>query len=209
MRADEAVCIGAGPRKDYLNIDKIILAAQQTGPRPFIRATAFWRKTLIFPKPAPSAGLVFIGPPRRLSETWEARSSAGKSPRPPGSTSFRPPRCWPRESLPGEEAAEKFAAAHGYPIVDQGGCREAAAGVVAAVQCSPGEQRRHRPPRPLCCIWDAPPPGKSVHHLADLEVPVLWPNSSAKHSTPKIGTAAIQRRHQKLIEIAPAVWTRL
>ena len=31
MRADEAVCIGSGPRKDYLNIDKIILAAQQTG----------------------------------------------------------------------------------------------------------------------------------------------------------------------------------
>ena len=29
MRADEAVCIGSGPRRDYLNIDKIIEAAQE------------------------------------------------------------------------------------------------------------------------------------------------------------------------------------
>ncbi len=29
MRADEAVCIGPGPRKDYLNIDKIIEAAKR------------------------------------------------------------------------------------------------------------------------------------------------------------------------------------
>ena len=31
MRADEAICIGPGPRRDYLNIDKIIEAARKTG----------------------------------------------------------------------------------------------------------------------------------------------------------------------------------
>ncbi|MGP7977230.1 MAG: biotin carboxylase N-terminal domain-containing protein, partial [Desulfobaccales bacterium] len=31
MHADEAVCIGAGPRKDYLDIGKIIEAARETG----------------------------------------------------------------------------------------------------------------------------------------------------------------------------------
>ena len=50
MRADEAVCIGDGPRKDYLNIGKIIEAAKQTGARPFIRAMASWRRTPTFPR---------------------------------------------------------------------------------------------------------------------------------------------------------------
>jgi len=31
MRADEAICIGSGPRKDYLNVDRIIQAAKATG----------------------------------------------------------------------------------------------------------------------------------------------------------------------------------
>ena len=30
MRADEAICIGSGPRRDYLNIERIIQAAQST-----------------------------------------------------------------------------------------------------------------------------------------------------------------------------------
>ncbi len=33
MRADEAVCIGSGPRKDYLSIERIIQAAKTTGSR--------------------------------------------------------------------------------------------------------------------------------------------------------------------------------
>lgn len=42
--ADEAIMIGDGPRKDYLNIDKIIWAAQNREQTPFTPATAFCRK---------------------------------------------------------------------------------------------------------------------------------------------------------------------
>ena len=63
MRADEAVCIGSGPRKDYLNIDKIILAAQQTGAQAIHPGYGFLAENPDFPEACISAGLVFIGPP--------------------------------------------------------------------------------------------------------------------------------------------------
>ena len=85
MRADEAVCIGPGPRQDYLNIGKIMRPPKKPGPRPFTRATAFWRKTPISPKPAPMPAWYLSGRPRRSSGTWAARSSPAKSPRTPAS----------------------------------------------------------------------------------------------------------------------------
>ncbi len=42
--ADEAIMIGDGPRKDYLNVDKIIWAAQKSGADAFTPAMAFCRK---------------------------------------------------------------------------------------------------------------------------------------------------------------------
>src|SRR5512135_840138 len=60
MRADEAVCVGPGPRKDYLNIGKIIEA-----PRPFIRAMVFWPRTPTSPRLAPRPAWSSSGRRRR------------------------------------------------------------------------------------------------------------------------------------------------
>src|SRR5665811_1010496 len=59
MRADEAVCIGSGPRKDYLNIDKIILAAQQTGAQAIHPGYGFLAETPDFPEACTSACLLY------------------------------------------------------------------------------------------------------------------------------------------------------
>ena len=63
MRADEAVCIGSGPRKDYLNIDKIIAAAKETGAQAIHPGYGFLAENPDFPEACTEAGLVFIGPP--------------------------------------------------------------------------------------------------------------------------------------------------
>ena len=65
MKADEAICIGSGPRKDYLNIDRIIQAARLPGRRPFIRATDSSRKTPSSPRSARMPGW-FLSVRRRM-----------------------------------------------------------------------------------------------------------------------------------------------
>ena len=63
MRADEAVCIGPGPRRDYLNIDKIIQAAKETGAQAIHPGYGFLSENPEFPEACAQAGIVFIGPP--------------------------------------------------------------------------------------------------------------------------------------------------
>src|SRR5512146_2120876 len=58
MRADEAVCIGSGPRKDYLDIAKIIQAAQETGAQAIHPGYGFLAENPHFPEACTDAGLV-------------------------------------------------------------------------------------------------------------------------------------------------------
>ena len=78
MRADEAVCIGPGPRKDYLNIDKIIAAAQQTGAQAIHPAYGFMEENADFPEACTNAGLVFIGPPPEVIRNLGSKVIARK-----------------------------------------------------------------------------------------------------------------------------------
>ena len=66
MRADEAICIGPGPRRDYLNIDKIIEAARITGAQAIHPGYGFLAENPQFPEACTKAGLVFIGPPMEV-----------------------------------------------------------------------------------------------------------------------------------------------
>jgi biotin carboxylase len=78
MRADEAVCIGSGPRKDYLNIDKIIAAAQKTGAQAIHPGYGFLAENPDFPEACTSAGLVFIGPPPEVIRNLGSKVIARK-----------------------------------------------------------------------------------------------------------------------------------
>src|SRR4030042_732520 len=116
MRADEAVCIGAGPRKDYLNIDKIILAAQKTGAQAIHPGYGFLAENPDFPEACTNAGLVFIGPPpeviRNLGSKVIARRIAQEAGIPviPATTTLSP-------GPTGEGQALAFAAEYGYPLM--------------------------------------------------------------------------------------------
>ena len=116
MRADEAVCIGSGPRKDYLNIDKIILAAQQTGAQAIHPGYGFLAENPDFPEACTSAGLVFIGPPPEVIRNLGSKVIARKIAQATG-VRVIPATGMLAPGAPGEEAALAFAAAHGYPIM--------------------------------------------------------------------------------------------
>ena len=57
MRADEAVCIGSGPRRDYLNIERIIQAAQRTQAEAIHPGYGFLAENPAFPSSAPKQAL--------------------------------------------------------------------------------------------------------------------------------------------------------
>ena len=62
-QGDEAICVGPGPRKDYLNIEGIIEAARKTGAQAIHPGYGFLAENPDFSKACTDAGLVFIGPP--------------------------------------------------------------------------------------------------------------------------------------------------
>jgi len=204
MRADEAVCIGPGPRKDYLNIDKIIAAAKQTGAQAIHPGYGFLAENPDFPEACTNAGLVFIGPPpeviRNLGSKVIAREIAQ-------ATGVRvvPATGMLSPGAPGEGEALAFAAQHGYPImikaVSGGGGRgirqvDDESSLLTGLQRSRSEAL-------MSFGDDNIYLEKCVPRPRHVEVQIL---ADSYGTVVHLGTrnCSIQRRHQKLIEIAPA-----
>ena len=67
--ADEAVCIGPPPAiESYLNIDRIIAAAKQTGAQAIHPGYGFLAENHIFAARCEDEGITFIGPPPKAME---------------------------------------------------------------------------------------------------------------------------------------------
>jgi pyruvate carboxylase subunit A len=204
MRANEAFCIGTGPRKDYLNIDRIIHAAIATGAEAIHPGYGFLAENPNFSKKCTEAGLVFIGPtPQVISDMGSkviARRIMEEANIPviPGS-----------EVLPtGEEGkveALRFAEKHGFPLmikaVAGGGGRGIRAvkntnELVKGLELARSEAR-------MAFGNDDIYLEKGLSSPRHVEVQILADNHG---NVIHLGTrnCSIQRRHQKMVEIAPA-----
>ncbi len=64
--ADESICIGDGPRIDYLDIEKIIWAARKTGADAIHPGYGFLSENPEFAAACDRSGITFIGPPSRI-----------------------------------------------------------------------------------------------------------------------------------------------
>jgi pyruvate carboxylase subunit A len=64
--ADEAILIGNGPRKDYLNIEKMIWAARKSGADAIHPGLGFLAENIDFSEACEKAGITFIGPPAHV-----------------------------------------------------------------------------------------------------------------------------------------------
>ena len=64
LEADQAVCLGpSAPAESYLNMDKIIAAAKQTGAQAIHPGYGFLAENPLFAERCREEGIVFIGPP--------------------------------------------------------------------------------------------------------------------------------------------------
>ncbi|MGD0854247.1 MAG: acetyl-CoA carboxylase biotin carboxylase subunit [Dehalococcoidia bacterium] len=114
LKADQAVFLGdSDPAESYLNIDRIIAAAKQTGAEAIHPGYGFLAENPLFAERCEKEGLVFIGPPSRVirelgDKTVARRTVAGSGvPVIPGMS--RP------ESDPG--ILDREAAGIGYPVL--------------------------------------------------------------------------------------------
>lgn len=66
LEADQAVFLGpADPLESYLNMDKIVLAAKETGARAIHPGYGFLAENAVFAGRCEQEGIVFVGPPAR------------------------------------------------------------------------------------------------------------------------------------------------
>lgn len=204
MQADEAVCIGPGPRKDYLDIGKIIQIALSTGCEAIHPGYGFLAENPAFPEECTKAGLTFIGPPpdviNNLGSKVIARRIMSEAGIPviPGTDILSPGK-------EGEKQALDFASRNGFPImikaVSGGGGRgirmvENEKSLLQGLAMSRSEAK-------MAFANDQIYLEKTLSNPRHVEVQIL---ADQLGKVIQLGTrnCSIQRRHQKLIEIAPA-----
>lgn len=203
--ANEAVWLGNGPRCDYLDISKIIKAAKKSGASAIHPGYGFLAENPDFAKACEDEGIIFIGPSSKVISDLGNKVIARKImseagiPMVPGT-----------DNLPagdeGVTTALAFAAEHNYPIMLKATCGGGGRGIRLIES---DEQMREEIPvaraeAKAAFNDDRLYLEKVVIEPKHVEVQVM---ADSHGNTVHLGTrdCSIQRRNQKLIEIAPSM----
>jgi acetyl-CoA/propionyl-CoA carboxylase biotin carboxyl carrier protein len=200
--ADEAHLLGpAVPAESYLNIDKLLEVAEAAGAQAIHPGYGFLAENADFARACEEAGMVFIGPPASAIDAMGSKTKARELmseagvPIVPGTTS-------PAE---GVDEAKKQAREIGYPIA----CKAAGGGGGKGFRVAHSEdeleeafegasregEKFFSDPRVYLERYLEDPRHVEVQVLADSQGNVIHLGER---------DCSIQRRHQKLIEEAPA-----
>ena len=198
---DESVHIGPSPaRESYLNIERVLAAAKSTGAQAIHPGYGFLSEQVEFAEACAAARIVFVGPPpgsmRAIRDKAQGRAvmRAAGVPVVPGSDGH----------VADELAAKVAASSIGYPLL----VKAAAGGGGIGMQVARDDSELVKAVR-ACADRARQSFGKDAVYLEryferprHVEVQVLGDG----HLTLAIGAreCSIQRRHQKVIEEAPA-----
>ncbi|HEX3275898.1 MAG TPA: acetyl-CoA carboxylase biotin carboxylase subunit [Gemmatimonadales bacterium] len=200
--ADRAVAIGpAAPSQSYLDITRLVQAAQESGADAVHPGYGFLAERAAFAEAVESAGLIWIGPPpaaiRAMGDKTEARRRMQEAGVPivPGAVA-------PLEDL---GPARALAREVGYPVMVKAAAGGGGKGMrvvrtpeelPGAIETAASEARR--------AFGDASVYlEKLIERPRHVEIQVLADDSRTVHLGER--ECSIQRRHQKLLEEAPSV----
>ncbi|MDA8163678.1 MAG: acetyl-CoA carboxylase biotin carboxylase subunit [Desulfobacteraceae bacterium] len=203
--ADEAIWIGNGPRCDYLNIEKVVLAAKKAGADAIHPGYGFLAENPDFSQACEEAGITFIGPSaeviHNLGDKVIARRIMQEAgiPMVPGTPNL----------AAGEEGVKQalaFTAQHGYPVM----LKATAGGGGRGIRRIENEKQLKaeipvaRAEAKAAFNNDAVYLEKVVLDPKHVEVQIIGDKYG---NYVHLGTrdCSIQRRNQKLVEIAPSL----
>ncbi len=200
--ADRAICIGPGPSKDsYLNISRIIAAAEIADVDAIHPGYGFLSERADFSQICRESKIEFIGPSpeamRKLGDKVECKRTAraAKVPIFPGSEG----------EIEDEDEAAQIASDIGYPVIIKASAGGGGRGMrVCRNEASLRTNIRAAQQEALAAFGNgAVFIEKFLEHARHIEVQVLGDkHGHAVHLFER--DCSIQRRHQKLIEEAPA-----
>jgi len=201
--ADETVCVGpSSPIESYLNIPAILSAAEVTGADAIYPGYGFLAEDADFAEKCESSGFIFIGPSssviRQMGDKITAKDLAEQSNIPivPGYRGALPPE---------EHAIKEVAAGVGYPLIIKasagGGGRgmrvvQEESELCSAIQLTQQEAKNAFGNDTLYLE-------KFIQNPRHIEIQIV---ADGKGKAIHLGTrdCSMQRRHQKIIEEAPA-----
>ncbi len=202
--ADQAILIGDGPRKDYLDIDKIIWAARKSGADAIHPGYGFLAENADFSEACEKAGIIFIGPPpqviRDLGNKVVAREIMAKADIPfiPGTKNLSPGEAGINEAL-------SFCRTSGYPVMLKASSGGGGRGIRKVQNDAElkGQLPMARAEALSAFKDDSIYVEKYIESPRHVEIQIL---ADRYGNTIHLGSrdCSIQRRHQKLLEIAPA-----
>ncbi len=202
--ADEAVWIGYGPRSDYLNIDKIIDAALRHNCIAIHPGYGFLAENPDFAKACEDAGIIFIGPPAEVINNLGNKVIARKImadagiPMTPGTVNLSPGDTGLQEAL-------EFANEYKYPIMLKATAGGGGRGIRRVENDNELKEQYPIARSEALAAFnnDSVYLEKVVVKPKHVEVQII---ADKNGKTVHMGTrdCSIQRRNQKLVEIAPA-----
>jgi acetyl-CoA carboxylase biotin carboxylase subunit len=202
--ADEAILIGDGPRKDYLDIEKIIWAAKKSGADAIHPGYGFLSENPDLSAECERSGLIFVGPPpeviRNLGNKVVAREIAKKAKYPsiPGTQDLE-------HGEKGIQQAIAFGRKYGYPLMLKASAGGGGRGIRRAQDADDLVTQLPRAKAEARSAFsnDNVYIEKFIENPRHVEIQIL---ADQYGHIIHLGSrdCSIQRRHQKILEIAPA-----
>jgi acetyl-CoA carboxylase biotin carboxylase subunit len=202
--ANDAIMIGDGPRRDYLDIDKILWATRKTGADAIHPGYGFLAENADFSEACEKADITFIGPPPRAIRDMGNKVVARKIVEKAGIPSIPGTGDLLRGSA-GLNEAFAFAKKYGYPVMLKASSGGGGRGIRKVVdEADLIVQLPLARSEALSAFNDEniymekfieSPRHVEIQIMADHHGNVIHLGSR---------DCSIQRRHQKLLEIAPA-----
>ncbi len=204
FKADEAYEIGEnkGPVEAYLDVEGIVALAQEKGVDAIHPGYGFLSENPALPRACEAAGITFVGPSADLldllGDKTAARRLAQKAgiPRVPGTET----------AVTSPKQAEKIAAGIGYPLIIKAAFGGGGRGmrVVDRPEDFAGKLEEARRESAAAFGNDAVFLERFVRRAKHIEVQILGDrHGNILHLYER--DCSVQRRHQKVVEVAPAV----